>query len=155
MHIVPDLRICFRCICFLTRRRFQLHKHHRQTVDKQQNIGALLVILNERPLIRHNKGVVVRVCVVHKVAYCRAFLAFFGVANFNAILQIIHKHSVFLHQFAVFKVLELKERIADCIIRERRIEPIESRRQLVHIQWCLIVTVDCRTVGVGVAHFLE
>ena len=124
VHIVPDLRIGFGSVRFLTGRRFQLHKHHRQTVDKQQNIGALLVILDESPLICHDKGVVVRVCVVHKVADCRAFLAFVGIADFNAVLQIVHKHSVFLHKFAVFKVLQLKECIADSIIGERGIEPI-------------------------------
>ena len=155
VHIVPDLRVGFGSVRFLTGRRFQLHKHHRQTVDEQQNIGALLVILDESPLIRHYKGVIVRICVVHKVADCRAFLAFVGVTDFNAVLQIVHKYSVFLHQLAVFKVLELKECIADRIIGERGIEPIECRRQLVHIQRNPIVTVDRRTVGVGVAHFLK
>lgn len=133
MHIVPDLRVGFRSIGFLTGRRFQFNQHHGQTVDEQQNIGALLVILNESPLICHDKGVVVRVCVVHKVADRRAFLAFGGVADFNAVLQIVHEYSVFLHQLAVLKILELKECIADRIIGERGVEPIECRRQLVHI----------------------
>ena len=124
VHIVPDLRVGFGSVRFLTGRRFQLHKHHRQTVDEQQNIGALLVILNESPLISHDKGVVVRVCVVHKVADRRAFLALIGVTDFNAVLQIVHEYSVFLHKLAVLKILELKECIADRIIGERGIEPI-------------------------------
>ena len=57
MHIVPDLCVGFGSVRFLTGRRFQLHKHHRQTVDEQQNIGALLIILDESPLISNNKGV--------------------------------------------------------------------------------------------------
>ncbi|OPZ20433.1 MAG: hypothetical protein BWZ04_01825 [Firmicutes bacterium ADurb.BinA205] len=61
VHIVPDLRIGFGSVGFLTGRRFQFHKHHGQTVDEQQDIGAFLVILDESPLICHDKGVVVRV----------------------------------------------------------------------------------------------
>ena len=55
VHIVPDLRIGFGSVRFLTGGRFQLHKHHGQTVDEQQDIGALLVILYESPLICNDK----------------------------------------------------------------------------------------------------
>ena len=55
VHIVPDLRISFGSVRFLTGGRFQLHKHHGQTVDEQQDIGALLVILYESPLICNDK----------------------------------------------------------------------------------------------------
>ena len=32
MHIISDLCICFRCICFFPGRRFELHQHNRQAV---------------------------------------------------------------------------------------------------------------------------
>ena len=57
VHIVPDLRIGFRSIGFLTGGRFQLHKHQRQTVDEQQHVRAFLIIFNKRPLICNNKRV--------------------------------------------------------------------------------------------------
>ena len=124
MHIIPDLRIGFGSIGFLTGGRFQLHQRHRQAVDEQQDIRTFFRVFNIRPLIRHNKGVVVNVRIINKIAKSRAFLALFGITHLYTVLQIIHKHSIFLHQLAVLIICQLVKRVGNGVVRKRRIQPV-------------------------------
>ena len=86
MHIVPYLCISLRCIRFFSGRRLQLHQNDRQTVEEQKDIGTLVAVLNERPLIGNDEGVVVRIFVVHKVNEAGAFLTLDKITHFNAML---------------------------------------------------------------------
>ena len=123
MHIVPYLCISLRCIRFFSGRRLQLHQNDRQTVEEQKDIGTLVAVLNERPLIGNDEGVVVRIFVVHKVNEAGAFLTLDKITHFNAMLNIVHEDSILLNQFGIFKVFQFEQCIRNGILRHSRVEP--------------------------------
>ena len=123
-HVIAELPICSRSIGFFSGRRFQFYNNDRNTIQEKQNIRAFVAVFNESPLICYDKGVVVRILVINKIDDGGAFLAFLKIAHRNTILQVVHKNSVFLHQFAVFKVRQLKKRITNSVLRQRTVQTI-------------------------------
>ena len=124
LHVIAELPICSRSIGFFSGRRFQFHNNNRDTIQEKQNIRAFVAVFNESPLICYDKGVVVRILVVNKIDDGGAFLAFLKIAHRNTILQVVHKNSVFLHQFAIFKVLQLKKCITNSVLWQRTVQTI-------------------------------
>ena len=108
MHIVTELSVCFGSVRFFTGWRFQLNQNYRQTVQKENYIRAFIAIFNESPLICYDKGVIAGIFVVNKVDDRGAFLTVDKKSDRNAVLQVVHKDSVFLHKLSVFKVFELE-----------------------------------------------
>ena len=155
MHVIPDLRVRLRCICLLTRRRFQLYKHNRHTIQKQQNIGALIAVLYKRPLVRYDKGVVARITVIHKIDKARALFALNKIAHFHTMLQIIHKQGIFLHQLSIFKILQLIQSICNRILRHGRIKTVQCFVQFFFIQRAFKITLQVRSIDMPIPHILK
>ena len=124
LHVVTELPVGRRSIGFFSGRRFQFHNNNRNTIQEKQNIRAFVAVFDESPLICYDKGVVVRILVINKIDDGGAFLAFLKIAHRNTILQVVHKNSVFLHQLAVFKVLQLKKCITNSVLRQRTVQTI-------------------------------
>ena len=124
LHVVAELPVCSRSIGFFSGRRFQFYNNDRNAIQEKQNIRAFVAVFDESPLICYDKGVIVGTFIVNKIDDGGAFLAFFKIAHRNAVLQIIHKDSVFLHQFAVFKVLQLEKCITNSVLRQRTVQTI-------------------------------
>ena len=155
MHVIPNLRVRLRCICLLTRRRFQLHQYHRHTIQEQQNIGALIAVLNERPLVRYDKGVVARITIIHEINKARTLFAFYKIAHFYTVLQIIHKKSILLHQFSIFKILQLIQSICNRILRHGRIQTVQRFVQFFFIQRAFKITLQVRSIDMPIPHILK
>ena len=108
MHIVTELSICFGSVRFFTGRRFQLDQYNRQAVQKENYIRAFVAVLNKSPLVSNDKGVIVGIFVVNKVDDRGTLLTVDKKSDRNAVLQVVHKDSVFLHKLSVFKVFEFE-----------------------------------------------
>ena len=104
-HIVTELPVRFGSIRFFTGRRFQLNQYNRQAVQKENYIRAFIAVLNKSPLISNDKGVVVGIFIVNNIDDRGTLLTVSKISNRDTVLQIVHKHGVFLHQFSVFKIL--------------------------------------------------
>ena len=91
---------------------------NRKTIQKHKDIRAPVAFLNKRPLVRHNKGVVIRVFIVHKVNNGRPFFPIFEIADRYPVLQVIHERLILLNQFPVIKVLELLKSVFDRFARQ-------------------------------------
>ena len=148
MHIVSELQIGFGSVRFLTGRRFQLHQHHRQTVDKQDNVGALLTVLNERPLISDDERIIIHVLVINEIDNHRAFFALFRVADRDSVLQIVHKYGVFLHKFAVLKVPQLEKSVLDSVKGRSLVDTAQTFLQHLIIQRAAEITLDIRRIDI-------
>ena len=107
LHVVPNLSVCFRNIGLLAGRGFQLYQYNRQAVQEQQDIRAFRAVLCKCPLIGDDEGVVLRIPVIRNVHYIGAHFAFMVIADFDAVLQIVHKDDVLLNQCAVLEILQL------------------------------------------------
>ena len=107
-HIVTELPVRFGSVRFFTGRRFKLDQYNRQAVQKENYIRAFIAIFNKCPLICYNKGVIVGIFVVNKIDDRGVFLTADKKSNRNAVLQIVHKDSIFLHKLPVFKIFELE-----------------------------------------------
>ena len=105
LHIITELPVRFGSIRFFTGRRFKFNQYNRQAVQKENYIRAFITVSNKSPLISYDKGVVVGIFIVNKIDDRGALLTANKISYGNAVLQIIHKYSVFLHKLAVFKVL--------------------------------------------------
>ena len=93
---------------------FQLHDHQRQTVDKQDDVRAVVVaVFDIGVLIHHPKGVVCGRFVVHEAHKGGALLAAFGILHLNATLQVSHEHTVFLQQASALKIAQLTHRLGN------------------------------------------
>ena len=155
MHVIPDLRVCLRCIRFLTGRRFQLYKHNRHTIQKQQDIGTLFAVLYERPLVRYDKGVVTKITVIHKIDKARALFTLDKIAHFHTMLQIIHKQSIFLHQLSILKILQLIQSICNRVLRHSRIQTVQCLVQFFFIQRAFKITLQVRSIDIPIPHVLK
>ena len=107
-HIVTELPVRFGSVRFFTRGRFQLNQNNRQAIQKENYIGAFIAVLNKSPLVSYDKGVIVGIFIVNKIDDRGALLTVNKVSYRDTVLQIVHKHGVFLHKLAVFKVLQLE-----------------------------------------------
>ena len=108
MHIIPDLRIGFRCIGFFTRRTLQLHQHDWQAIQEKKHIRTLIAVFNKSPLVGNNEGVVVRVLIVNQINQSRTFFTSDKKAHFNTMLDVVHKHSILLNQIGIVEIFQLK-----------------------------------------------
>lgn len=154
MHIIPQLAVCGGSIGFLTGRRFQLHDHQRQAVDKQDNIGPFFAVLNDRPLVDGSKAVVFRMLVVHQIHQAGAFLTLHQILYRHTVLQIVGKDHVFLQQRSRLKVFELKHCVIQRLPGHGGIDCLESRQQFILIQRRVVVPLNIRAVDIGIAQAL-
>ena len=104
-HIVAELPVCFGSVRFFTGRRFQLNQYNRQAIQKENYIRAFIAVLNKSPLICYDKGVIVGIFIVNKIDDRGTLLTVNKISYRDTVLQIVHKHGVFLHKFSVFKIL--------------------------------------------------
>ena len=155
LHVVAELPVCSGRIGFFSGRRFQFHNNNRNTIQEKQDIRAFVAVFDERPLICYDKGVVVRILVINKIDDGGAFLAFLKIAHRNTVLQVVHKDSVFLHQFAVFKVLQLKKRITNSVLRQRTVQTIEGSNKFFLIQRIAKIPLYVGSVQMAVSHVAE
>ena len=89
--------VCVLCVNLILGRAFQLHKHQRQTVDKQDNIGAAVVsIFDVCKLVDHIEAVIGYGLVVDQIHDRCAFFALYEVSDSDAILQVVHELHVLL-----------------------------------------------------------
>ena len=100
LDVITNLTICSRSVCFLTGRRFELHKDQWQTVYENHNVRSLLGFLHVGPLVDGLEGVSIRMDKVNEVHDVVHYLALMNIAHFNAVLEIIHKLLVLLDQSA-------------------------------------------------------
>ena len=133
MHVVPQLAVSGGSIGFLAGGRFQLHDHQRQAVDKQDNVGPLFAIFNDRPLVDSCEAVVFRMLIVHQIHQAGAFLALYQILHRHTVLQIVGKDHVFLQQRSRLKVFELKHCIIQRLPGHGGIDRLESRQQFILI----------------------
>ena len=124
MHIIPELAVGGGSVGLFAGGGFQLHDHQRQPVHKQDHIGALFGVLNERPLVCHRKIIVVRVCVVHQINQRAALLPVFQVFHRDTVLQIIRKGDVLLQGRPALEIFEFVNGFVDCILRKIAVDPL-------------------------------
>ena len=98
MHIVPDLRIGFGSVRFLTGGRFQLHYDKGKTIDEENDIRAFFGVFDESPLVGNGKVVIGRIFEINKGDEGGAFLAIYKVFYRDTVLQIVGKGHVLLQQ---------------------------------------------------------
>ena len=92
--------------------------------------------------------------VVHQVHQPRALLALHHEPDRHAVLQIVGKDHVLLQEGAGGKVLELIHRIVQRRLGQGGVDRPQRGQQLILIQGRVVVPLDIRAVGVGVAQGL-
>ena len=125
LHVVTKLTVCVRSIRFFSGRRFQFNNHNRNTIQEKENIRALVAVFNESPLVRYDKGVVIGVLVINEIDDGGAFLALLKITHRNTVLEIIHKYGILLYKLTVLKVLQLKKRIRNSVLRQRTVQTVK------------------------------
>ena len=105
LHVVADLCISLGNICLFPRRRLKLDQNHRQTIQKHQHIRPLVTVLHKRPLVRHNKGVIIRILIIHDIDDVRAHFSLVVETHLHPVLQVVHKDCILLNQRPVLEVL--------------------------------------------------
>ena len=106
--IVPQLIVGMRELGLLVGWRFELHHYKGKSIQKEDHIGAFFGIFNDCPLVCNDKAVVIRVYKIQQINKPKALLSPNEIGNRHAILQIVHKYSIFLHKLPVFKIFELE-----------------------------------------------
>ena len=154
VHVVAQLPVGGGGIRLLAGGGLELHHHQRQAVDKQHHVGPLLAVFHHRPLVDDYKAVVLRALVVHQVHQTRALLALHHELDRHAVLQIVGKDHVFLQEGAGGKVFELIHRIVQRRLGQGGVDRPQRGQQLILIQGRVIVPLDVRAVGIGVAQGL-
>ena len=70
-------------------------------------------------------------------------------------LNVVHKDSVLLNQFGIFKVFQLEQRICDGVLRHSRIQTTQSGVQFFFVERTVKIPVHIGTVDIAVTHVLE
>ena len=154
VHVVSQLAIGGGGVRLLPGGGLELHHHQGQAVDKQHHVGPLLAVFHHRPLVDGGKAVVLRALVVHQVHQARALLALHHELDRHAVLQIVGKDHVFLQEGAGGKVLELVHRVVQGRLGQSGVDRPQRGQQLILIQGRVVVPLDVRAVGIGVAQGL-
>ena len=154
VHVVAQLPVGGGGVRLLAGGGLELHHHQRQAVDKQYHVGPLLAVFHHRPLVDDYKAVVLRALVVHQVHQARALLALHHELDRHAVLQIVGKDHVFLQEGAGGEVFELIHRIVQRRLRQGGVHRSQRGQKLILIQGRVVVTLDVRAVGIGVAQGL-
>ena len=154
MHIVPQLPVSGGGVGLLAGGGFELDDHQGQSVYEQHHVRPLLAVFNHRPLVDGGKAVVLGVPVVDKINQPGALLALHHILHRHAVLQIVGKDHVFLQEGAGLKVFQLVHRVIQRRLGHGRVDSPEGRQQLVLVQGRVVVPLDIRAVGVGVAQGL-
>ena len=129
LHIVTELPVRFGSVRFFTGRRFKFNQYNRQTIQKENYIGAFIAVLNKSPLVSYDKGVIVGIFVVNKIDDRGTLLAANKKSYRNTVLQIVHKNGVFLHKLSVFKVFQLEQSVLNGVIRQTSVQTIQRVKQ--------------------------
>ena len=106
-------------------------------------------------MIRNDKGVIAGITVIHEIDKTGALCAFDKIAHFNTVLQIIHKKGILLHQFGIFKILQLIQSIRNRILRHRRIQTMQCLVQFFFIQRAFKVTLQVGSIDIPIPHVLK
>ena len=96
LHVISQLKVRLRCICFLSRRALKLEQHKRHAVHENNHIGTLLGVLHKSPLVHNMEIVVVGIRVVEQVNYVVAIFPPVKKMYLYPILQIAIKDFVLL-----------------------------------------------------------
>ena len=151
MHVVAQLPVSGGGVGLFPGRGLQLHHHQRQTVEKQHHIGPFLAVLNHRPLVDGSKAIVLRVLVVHQIHQAGALLTLHHELHGHAVLQIVGKDHVFLQEGAGLEGFQLVHRIVQRRLGQIGVDRLQGGQQLVLVQRRVVVPLNLRAVGVGVA----
>ena len=154
VHVVAQLPVGSGGVRLLAGGGLELHHHQRQAVDKQHHVGPFLAVFHHRPLVDGGKAVVLRALVVHQIHQPCALLALHHELDRHAVLQIVGKDHVFLQEGAGHKVLELVHRIVQRRLRQGGVHRSQRGQQLILIQGRVVVPLNIRAVGVGIAQVL-
>ena len=98
MNVIPDLTICSRGIGLFAGRGFELNEHQRETVHEYHDVGPLLGILHECPLVDGLEGIPVRMHEIDEVNDVMDRLSFDGVGNLDTILEELHELFILLNE---------------------------------------------------------
>ena len=154
-QVIAQLEIGLTGIGFLPGGRLQLDDHHWQTVEEDDHIRTLVAVLNEGPLVRNDKGVVLLMFIVHQINQSGLMFRAVIVAYLNPVLKIIHENGVFLYQLAIFKVPKFIQCILDRGFRHSGIQPTDGILKLFIIEGACKIALDIRTIHMCIAHILK
>ena len=155
LHIVTNLLISLRCICFFPGGALQFHKNHRDTIQENQQIRALNAVLFKGPLIGDDEGVVVRILEICQFDQRSSFLTIFPVPTFDSVLQVFRKYVVLVHQIGNFKIANLFQCLHNSCIGRTGIDLPDTILQNVIIKRALKVPFYIRAINMGIPHILK
>ena len=154
LHIVAQLVVGILCAGVLFGGAFEFHQHERQTVDKQDDVGAaVVVVFDVGILIDHRKIVGFGMLEVHQTDECRAGLAICGIVDLHAVLQISRKDAVLLHETAALKIANFGECLTDRLHRQAAIDANQRVTQnTIHKRIGKVLPPHVRRINMRVAH---
>ena len=154
VHIVAQLPVGGGGVGFFPGGGLEFHHHQGQAVYKQHHVGTFLAILNHRPLVDGGKLVTLRVLVVHQIHQAGAFLALHHELHRHTVLQIVSKGHIFLQEGTGLKVFQFVHRVIQRRLWQVGVDGPEGGQQLILVQGRVVVPLDVRAVGIGVAQGL-
>ena len=154
LHIVAQLVVGVLGARVLFGGAFEFHQNERQTVDKQDDVGAAVVaVFDVGILIDHREIIVFRLLEVQKTHERRAGLATHGIVDLHAVLQISCKGTVLLHETAALKIADFGECLTDSLQRQAAIDANQRVTQnATHERVGKVRPPHVRRVDVRVAH---
>ena len=141
LHVVLQLAICSAGVCLLPRWRLQLHQHHRQTIQEQNQVGTFLRLLHVGPLVHQQEVVSAHVLVIHQIH--DVVLQFLAVVetHLDAMLQIVHEQLVVLHHVPSLYVEQLPFCLVERRLRQSLVQLSQHRHQALTIHRAVIILI--------------
>ena len=129
LHVVAQLLVGVARVGLLARRALQLKHDERHAVHEHDDVGPLLGVLDEGPLVHHVEAVVQRVPVVQEVDDVVALLLAVVEVHLYARLQVVVEDLVLLVERARVDVGHLEDGLLDCHVGKAGVDALEARGQ--------------------------
>ena len=129
LHVVAQLLVGVARVGLLARRALQLEHDERHAVHEHDDVGPLLGVLDEGPLVHHVEAVVQRVLVVQEVDDVVAFLLAVVEVHLHARLQVVVEDLVLLVERPRVDVGHLEDGLLDCHVGKAGVDTLEARGQ--------------------------